>query len=143
MYGVTEQQFRIYFQRAARQKGITGENMLQLLELRLDNVVYRMGFASSRAEARQLVGHRHIMVNNRIVSIPSFLVRQGDTVSVKPRSHGIHPIQSAMNLATGRPQTPWLDVNYDQVMGSVLSLPTRDQIDTQVEERLIVEFYSR
>ncbi len=143
IYGVSERQFRNYFRRAVRQKGITGEILLQLLERRLDNVVYRLGFASSRAEARQLVSHRHIMVNGRIVNIPSYLVREGDVISVKPRSRGIQPIQNAINAAMGRPQVPWLEVDYDQLTGRVLSLPTRDQIDTQVDERLVVEFYSR
>lgn len=142
-YGLGEQQFRNCFRRAARMPGITGENLLQLLERRLDNVVYRLGFASSRAEARQLVTHRHFMVNGRTVNVASYLVREGDTVSVRPRSRNIAPIQNALNLAAGRALPSWIEVNYDQMSGTVVSLPTRDQVDSQVQERLVVEFYSR
>lgn len=143
IYGVGENQFRLYFHRASRMKGVTGENLLRLLECRLDNVIYRMGFASSRSQARQIVSHRHILVNSRVVSVPSCLVRPGDTVAVRGKSMGLQPVQIAVASAAGRAIPAWLSVNMDQLVGQVLHGPTRDQIDTRVREQMVVEFYSR
>jgi len=143
MYGLTESQFRLTFGRAVRMPGVTGENLLQLLEMRLDNVVYRLGLASSRTEARVMVTHRHVTVNGRVLDIPSCQVRPGDLVSLRARSQRIQPVQMAVNLASGRPSAPWLAVNLGALSGQVLQAPTRDQIDTQVSEHLIVEYYSR
>ncbi len=143
IYGIQETQFRNYFRRAVRQRGVTGEELLRQLECRLDNVVYRLGFASSRDEAKQLVNHRHFTVNGRIVNIASYQVREGDTVAVKPRSRSIQPVQIAVNSAGSRSQTSWLEANFVDMTGRVIGLPTREQIDTNVNEQLIVEFYSR
>jgi len=142
-YGVMEKQFRRYFAEAERLSGITGDNLLMLLETRLDNTIYRMGLASSRSEARQLVCHRHITVNGRIVGIPSYGVRTDDVIAVKPRSQRIQPVQMAVNLASGRSVPDWLSVNLGALNGTVMSLPTREQIDAQVRENMVVEFYSR
>jgi len=142
-YGVMEKQFRRYFAEAERLSGITGDNLLMLLETRLDNTIYRMGLAVSRPEARQLVSHRHITVNGRIVSIPSYGVRPDDVIAVKPRSQRAQPVQMAVNLASGRSAPEWLSVNLGALSGTVMSLPTREQIDAQVRENMVVEFYSR
>ncbi|MBI3948786.1 MAG: 30S ribosomal protein S4 [Armatimonadetes bacterium] len=143
IYGVLERQFRGYFDEAARQKGVTGEALLQLLERRLDNVVYRMGMAASRKEARQLVGHRHLAVNGRTVNIPSFLVRPGDVVAVREASKEEPPIVEALQQARGRRIPPWLEVDFEEKRGRVQWLPSREEIDTNVQEQLIVGFYSR
>jgi len=142
-YGVGEKQFRKYYDMASNMRGVTGENMLSLLERRLDNVVYRLGFASSRDEAKQLISHRHLTVNGRVVNIASYQVREGDTVAVKPRSRSIQPVQIAVNSAGSRSQPDWLEANFTDMTGRVVGMPTRDQIDTDVNEQLIVEFYSR
>ena len=143
MYGMLEKQFRSYYELANRQPGITGENLLRLLETRLDNVVYRLGFGTSRDEARQQVRHGHIMVNGKRVDIPSYRVRPGDLVSVAPKAKDLLVIKGAI-LANERHTVPsWLEVDVDKLQGSVLSLPTRDQIDVSVRENLIVELYSK
>ncbi len=143
VYGVLERQFRNYYQAAARQKGITGENLLRLLETRLDNVVFRAGFATSRDQARQLVLHRHFQVNGRTVNIPSFRVRPGDEVKVRQKSKGLLPVHEAVQLAEGRIIPPWLDVSRSDVSVRVTDLPARAMIDTPVQEQLIVELYSK
>jgi small subunit ribosomal protein S4 len=143
IYGVLEQQFRGYYQAAAGQEGITGENLLRLLETRLDNAVYRAGFATSRDQARQLVRHRHFQVNGRTVSIPSYRVRPGDVVEVRERSRNVLPIQEAVQLAESRVIPPWLDVDTSGLRIAVADLPTRHMIDTPVQEQLIVELYSK
>jgi small subunit ribosomal protein S4 len=143
MYRLLEKQFRRYFDEAVRRKGVTGEVLLQLLETRLDNVVFRMGFAGNRRQARQLVNHGHFTVNGRRVNIPSYQVRPGDTVAVAQRSHDAGAIADAVRNTAGRRTPGWLTVEAEQMRGSVVTVPTRDQIDTQVEESLIVEFYSR
>jgi len=143
VYGVYERQFRRYFANASRTKGVTGTMLLQLLERRLDNVVYRMGFADSRAEGRQLVRHGHFEVNGRKVDIPSFQVREDDVVAVREASRGIAPIQRAAAAGAQRTIPAWLDVNYDSFRGRVLRLPTREEIDAPVQEHLIIELYSR
>ncbi len=143
MYGILERQFRRYFAQATRRSGVTGEALLQFLERRLDNVVWRLGFASSRALARELVNHGHFTVNDRPVNIPSYQVRQGDTVAVTGSSRSLPPIVAAVATAGGRRLPPWLEIEGDAMRGTVLSLPARDEIDTQIQEELVVEFYSR
>ncbi|RKO65927.1 30S ribosomal protein S4 [Desulfofundulus salinus] len=143
IYGVLETQFRNYFERAERQPGITGENLLRLLERRLDNVVYRLGLAASRMEARQLVRHGHFTVNGRKVDIPSYLVRVGDVIAVREKSKDSPRIKELMERAADRTPPPWLEYDENQAQGRVVALPTRDQIDTPVQEHLIVELYSR
>ncbi|HHV74412.1 30S ribosomal protein S4 [Thermoanaerobacterium sp. PSU-2] len=140
-YGVLERQFERYFEEAERMKGITGDNLLQLLERRLDNVVYRLSIASSRAQARQFVSHGHILVNGKKVDIPSYLVKAGDVVSVKDSSKSLDVIKNNVEASTNIPD--WLDFNKDSLEGKVLSLPTREHIDLPIEEHLIVELYSR
>ncbi|MGE3842577.1 MAG: 30S ribosomal protein S4, partial [Vicinamibacterales bacterium] len=142
-YGVLENQFRRYFETAERTRGITGETLLQLLERRLDNVAYRLGFATSRAQARQLVRHGHFLVNGRKVDIPSFSVKAGDVVSVRTTSAKNPAIVHAMEEVKGRGVPDWLSFDSDQVAGRVVSLPTREQINLPVQEQLIVELYSK
>lgn len=143
VYGILEKQFRNYYELANRQQGITGENLLRLLESRLDNVVYRLGFASSRDEARQTVGHGHIEVNGRRVDIPSYRVRPGDIVAVAEKAKDMTAIKSAI-ISSGRIEVPaWLEVDVDRKQGKILSLPEREQIDAPVREQLIVELYSK
>ena len=143
IYGVLEKQFRHYYDMANRQKGVTGENLLRILESRLDNVVYRLGFAKSRAEARQQVRHGHIIVNGRRVDIPSFRVKPGDLVAVAPKAADLLVIKSAL-ISNERVQVPaWLEVDIEKLQGSVLALPQRDQIDLDIREQLIVELYSK
>lgn len=141
-YRVLEGPFRSYVDEATRRKGVTGENLLQLLEMRLDNVVYRLGFASSRAQARQLVNHGHFHVNGRRVDIPSYQTRPGDTISVEEGSRRIPVIQDAIASAGAR-TAGWLSVNAAAFEGKVLVAPRRDEVDTQVKEQIIIEFYSR
>ncbi|HHV94109.1 MAG TPA: 30S ribosomal protein S4 [Firmicutes bacterium] len=143
IYGVLERQFERYYERASRQKGITGENLLKLLEMRLDNIVYRMGVGASRTQARQLVLHGHIAVNGRKVDIPSYEVRPGDVVSVRENSRSLQVIKDNIEAAAGRTMPEWIDVNLEQMEGKILAVPTRDQIDIPVQEHLIVEYYSR
>ncbi len=143
LYGLLEKQFHHYYEMASRQQGVTGTNLLRILESRLDNVVYRLGFAKSRAEARQQVRHGHIYVNGRRVDIPSFRVRPGDLVSVAPKAREMLVIKSAL-ISNERVQVPaWLEVDIEKLQGSVLSLPNRDQIDADIREQLIVELYSK
>lgn len=141
-YGVLERQFRIYFAKAERMKGVTGENLLQLLERRLDNTVYRMGWASSRAEARQIVRHRHLAVNGVTVDIPSFQVRQGDEITVRTASKE-HPRIKLLLEAGGKAAPAWLDVNRNEMKAKVVAIPTREDVDLPVQESLIVELYSK
>ncbi len=143
LYGVLEHQFRRYFEEADRRKGVTGENLLQILECRLDNVVYRMGFAVSRAQARQLVRHGHIMVNGRKVDIPSYQVKAGDTVTVREKSRNIPFIQEALQALESRGGPRWIEVDPKAFQGVVKELPQRDDITIPIEEHLIVELYSK
>jgi small subunit ribosomal protein S4 len=143
IYGVLEKQFRNYYKQAAQQKGITGENLLRILESRLDNVVYRARFAESRAQARQLVSHGHFRVNGRRVTVPSFRVRPGDVVQIKDRSKDMIVVQHAIDTAGTRADVEWLDVDTDARKITITDLPNRAQIDTQVQETLIVELYSK
>jgi small subunit ribosomal protein S4 len=142
-YGVLENQFRRYFEAADRQKGITGELLLQMLERRLDNVVYRLGFATSRAQARQLVRHGHFTVNGRKVDIPSYATRQGDMVAIRTTSSQNPTIQHAMEEVKGRGIPEWLLFDSAALAGRISSLPTREQINLPVQEQLIVELYSK
>jgi small subunit ribosomal protein S4 len=143
IYGVLEEQFRLYFESAERQRGITGEILLQLLERRLDNVVYRLGLATSRPQARELVRHGHFSVNGRNVNIPSFLVKAGDVLGVKARSQKNPTIQHAMEEVKGRGVPEWLQLQPERFEGRVVSLPTRAQINLPIQEQLIVELYSK
>ena len=143
IYGVLENQFRRYFEAAARQRGITGELLLQMLECRLDNVVYRLGFSTSRAQARQLVRHGHFSVNGRKVDIPSYRVKEGDIVGVRDRSKQTAAVAHAMEEVKGRGIPEWLELRGEQMTGRVVSMPTRAQINLPVQEQLIVELYSK
>jgi small subunit ribosomal protein S4 len=143
IYGVFEKQFKRYFRDAERQKGITGETLLRMLESRLDNVVYRLGFASSRAEARQLVSHSHFLVNGKRVNIPSYLIKVGDVIQVRERSQQIDRIQQALELAQQRGVPEWLSLDIERKQGVVNTLPVREQIPTTIQEQLIVELYSK
>jgi small subunit ribosomal protein S4 len=143
IYGVLEKQFRNYYQEASRQQGLTGENLLILLESRLDNVVYRGGLARSRDEARQMVRHRHFQVNGRTVNIPSYRVRPGEVVTVRERARNIVPILGSLELLGTRQIPAWLSTDRGKLQISVLDRPTRAQIDVPVQEQLIVELYSK
>jgi small subunit ribosomal protein S4 len=143
IYGVLEKQFGRYYNRAERMKGITGENLLQLLERRLDNVVFRLGFADSRAQARQFVLHGHITVNGSRVNIPSYLVNEGDTIAIKQKSATEIEQFKALREGEGKTVVPWLQVDYEKLEGTVSALPAREDIDVQIQEHLIVELYSR
>lgn len=143
IYGIREGQFRLYVKEAVRLPGVTGENLLQLLEMRLDNVVYRLGLASSRTQARQFVSHRHILVNGKRVDIGSYQVKPGDTVEVMEGARKIPPLMAAVEASGGRGLPAWLQFEANQMRGTVTSAPARDDIDTDVQESLIVEFYSR
>jgi small subunit ribosomal protein S4 len=142
-YGVLERQFRGVFAKAERQEGVTGENLLRMLERRLDNVVYRLGFAASRAEGRQLINHGHFRVNERKVNKPSFLVREGDVIAVKERSRAIVPITAALEGVDGRGVPGWLDLDKANHKGMVRALPVKDDIQIPVNEQLVVDLYSR
>jgi small subunit ribosomal protein S4 len=142
-YGVLERQFRGVFAKAERQEGVTGENLLRMLERRLDNVVYRLGFAASRTEARQLINHGHFRVNERKVNKPSFLVREGDVIAVKERSRAIVPIVSALEGVASRGVPGWLDLDPANHKGMVRGLPVKDDIQIPVNEQLVVDLYSR
>ena len=143
IYGVLENQFRRYFEEADNQPGITGENFLRLLERRLDNVVYRLGFAASRNEARQFVRHGHMEVNGRRVDIPSYQVKEGDVITVKESSKDMKRIKELVELNADKEIPSWLQVNFEKLTGKVLSAPEREEIDLPIKEQLIVEFYSR
>ena len=141
MYGLTETQFKRFFGMAERMGGITGTNLLVLLERRLDNMVYRLGFAGSRKEARQLVSHRHIMVNGRKVNVPSFLVKEGDDIEAADKN--LPPVRNALESVVRRGIPSWLELDKEGAKGKVKLLPTRDDITLPIKEQLIVEYYSR
>ena len=142
-YGILERQFRGYFEMAQKRKGKTGENLLAILESRLDNTVYRLGFAMSRAEARQLVLHGHFLVNGRKVNIPSFLVRPGMIISIKEKSRGLDKIRSVVEANSFRQPPRWLEYDANSMVAKVIAVPTREDIDLPIEEQLIVELYSK
>jgi small subunit ribosomal protein S4 len=143
IYGILEKQFRGYYKEAARRKGATGENLLQLLESRLDNVVYRMGFACTRAEARQLVAHKGIVVNGAVVNVPSYQVQAGDAVAVREKAKKQLRIQSAVSLAAQRGEIEWIDVNTEKLEGVFKARPERAELSSEINENLIVELYSK
>lgn len=143
IYGILEKQFRSYFYKADRMKGVTGENLLQLLESRLDNTVYRLGFASSRNQARQLVLHRHFQVNGKSVDIPSFILRPGDSISVKEKSKRLGTIHDSMRKIRDEEMYPWLMLDKARMAGEFVDRPNRADIPVQVQENLIVELYSK
>jgi small subunit ribosomal protein S4 len=143
MYGLLEKQFRNYFIKAAAQKGITGTNLLQFLERRLDNVVYRLGFTSSRATARQLIRHKHFQVNGKTVSIPSYLVVPGDIISLKAKSKDLFVVQEAIKNIDSRQTVSYLDIDTNKMQGEFIEIPGRDAIPAPVDEHLIVELYSK
>ena len=146
MYGMLERQFSIFYKRADLKKGATGENLLRMLECRLDNVVYRLGFANSRAQARQLINHRHFSVNGKGTDIPSFIVKEGDVVAVKEGSREAKIFKEIMadeNIAARIATPAWLEVNKDEMKGKVIRLPERDDLPQDIKENLIVELYSK
>ena len=142
-YGILERQFRLYYTKASKRKGITGENLLKLLECRLDNVVYRMGFASTRAEARQLVSHRAVKVNSTIVNIPSYQVKVGDVIEIKEKSKSQTRIQAAIELTKQKPQPAWIDEDSTQLQGVFKLIPERSELPLEFNENLVVEYYSK
>jgi small subunit ribosomal protein S4 len=143
IYGLSEKQFHLFFERAERRKGITGTNLLVALECRLDNVVFRLGFASSRTQARQMVQHSHFLVNGRKVNIPSYRVKIGDAVEVRERSRKIQLIQDALDAVVRRGVPQWLDLAKDNLRGVVKSLPVREDLTMPMQEQLVVELYSK
>ncbi len=143
IYGLQERQFRGLFGKAERKPGITGEHLLELLESRLDNVVYRLGFASSRKEARQLVNHGHLLVNGRKTDIPGFMVRAGDVVEVRERSRNLVPVQTALEGVDGRGIPAWLELDRATLKGTVRGFPTKEELALPVNEQMVVELYSR
>ena len=143
IYGVLEKQFRNYYKKADRQKGATGMNLLRILERRLDNVVYRMGFGSTRAESRQLVSHKSIVVNGTVVNIPSYQVEAGDVVAILEKSRNQLRIQGALTLSANRSAVPWVDVNPEKMEGVFKAAPERDELPQEINENLIVELYSK
>ena len=143
IYGVLEKPFRNYYTKAEKMEGQTGENMMILLERRLDNVVFRMGFGRTRRETRQIVDHKHILVNGKCVNIPSYLVKAGDVIEVKEKAKSSQRYKDALEVTAGRLVPAWLDVDQENLKGVVKELPTRDEIDVPVNEMLIVELYSK
>ena len=143
IYGVLEKPFRNYYKKAERQKGMTGENLMIMLELRLDNVLFRLGFARTRKEARQIVDHKFILVNGKQVNIPSYLVKAGDVIEIKEKNKGIQRMKDIVEVTGGRLVPEWLDVDAEKLQGTVKELPSREQIDVPVDEMLIVELYSK
>ncbi|MBE5903870.1 MULTISPECIES: 30S ribosomal protein S4 [Pseudobutyrivibrio] len=143
IYGVLEKPFRNYYEKADRQKGMTGENLMTMLESRLDNVVFRMGFARTRKEARQVVDHKMFLVNGKPVNIPSYLVKAGDVIEVREKSKSLQRFKDITEITAGRTTPEWVDVDAENLKGTVKELPNREQIDVPVDEMLIVELYSK
>ena len=143
IYGVLEKPFRNYFEKAERMKGQSGENLMKLLELRLDNVVFRMGYGRTRKEARQIVGHKHISVNGRTVNIPSYQVKPGDVIEIKEKAKGMQRYKDILEVTAGRLVPEWMDVDIENFKGTIKELPAREMIDVPVDEMLIVELYSK
>ena len=143
IYGVMEKQFRNYYKSAARKKGVTGNNLLQLLESRLDNVVYRLGFASTRAEARQLVSHKGVAVNGATINIPSYQLSSGDLISLRDKTKNQKRVKEAMDISSSRPECEWLEVNKTDFSGVFSSAPEREFLDSDINENLIIELYSK
>ena len=143
IYGVLEKPFRNYYERADRMKGMTGPNLMTMLESRIDNVVFRMGFARTRREARQIVDHKFVLVNGRLVTIPSSLVKAGDVIEIKEKNKGLQRMKDIIEATGGRLVPDWLEVDTEKLQGTVKELPSREQIDVPVNEMLIVELYSK
>ncbi|MBQ4474548.1 MAG: 30S ribosomal protein S4 [Lachnospiraceae bacterium] len=143
IYGVLEKPFRNYFEKASRMKGQVGENLMVLLERRIDNVIFRLGFARTRREARQIVGHRHVLVNGKIVIIPSYLISAGDVVEIKEKAKSTKRYEEVLEMTNGRIVPAWLDCDREALKGTIKSLPTREEIDVPVDELQIVELYSK
>lgn len=143
IYGVLEKPFRNYFEKASRMKGQVGENLMILLESRLDNVIFRLGWARTRREARQIVGHRHVLVNGKIVNIPSYLIKAGDTVEIKERAKSSERYKEIIEMTSGRIVPTWLESDKENLKGAVKALPSREEIDVPVDELQIVELYSK
>ena len=143
IYGVLEKPFRNYYEKADRMKGTTGENLMVMLESRLDNVVFRMGFARTRREARQVVGHKHVSVNGKVVNIPSYLIKAGDVIEVTEKAKSLQRYKDIAEVTGGRLVPEWMDVDIENFKGTIKNLPTREMIDVPVDEMLIVELYSK
>ena len=143
IYGVLEKPFHTYYERADQMKGMTGTNLMTILESRLDNVIFRLGFARTRREARQVVGHKFVLVNGKQVNVPSYLVKAGDVIEIKESKKGLQRMKDIVEVAGGRLVPEWLDVDAEKLQGTVKELPTREQIDVPVDEMLIVELYSK
>ena len=143
IYGVLEKPFRNYYEKADRKKGMTGENLMTMLESRLDNVVFRLGFARTRREARQIVDHKHVLVNGKSVNIPSYLVKAGDVIEIREKSKSLQRYKDIVEVTAGRISPEWLVQDLEALKGTVKALPTREQIDVPVNEMLIVELYSK
>ena len=143
IYGVLEKPFRNYYKKAERMKGMTGENLMVMLESRLDSVVFRMGFARTRREARQVVGHKHFLVNGKAVNIPSYLIKAGDVIEVREKSRSLQRYKDILEVTSGRLVPEWIEVDQDAFKGTIKYLPTREMIDVPVNEMLIVELYSK
>ncbi len=143
IYGVLEKPFHNYYDKADQMKGMTGENLMMMLECRLDNVIFRLGFARTRREARQIVDHKHVLVNGRCVNIPSYLVKAGDTIEIREKSKNSPRYEAILEATAGRLVPEWLNANPENLSGSVVELPRREMIDVPVDEMLIVELYSK
>ena len=143
IYGVLEKPFRNYYERADRMKGLTGENLMVMLERRLDSVIFRMGFARTRREARQIVGHKHVLVNGKCVNIPSYLINAGDVIEIREKSKSLQRYKDIVEVTGGRLTPEWMDVDIDALKGTIKNLPTREMIDVPVNEMFIVELYSK
>ena len=143
IYGVLEKPFLNYYKKAEKQKGMTGENLMVTLELRLDNVIFRLGFARTRKEARQIVDHKHVLVNGKRVNIPSYLVKAGDVIEIREKSKSLQRYKDILEVTAGRLTPEWVDVDKEAFKGTVKNLPTREMIDVPVDEMLIVELYSK
>ena len=143
IYGVLEKPFRNYYEKADRMKGMTGENLMVMLESRLDSVVFRMGFARTRREARQVVGHKHVTVNGRVINIPSYLIKAGDVIEIKESAKSLQRYKDIVEVTGGRLVPEWMDVEIESLKGIIKNLPTREMIDVPVDEMLIVELYSK
>ncbi len=143
IYGVTEKPFRNYFKKASKMRGIAGTNLMILLELRLDNVMFRLGYGRTRKEARQIVDHRHVLVNGKLVNIPSYQLKVGDVIEIKEAKKGDQRYKDILEVTGGRTSPEWLEADHENLSGKVLELPTREQIDVPVNETLIVELYSK
>ena len=143
IYGVLEKPFRNYYEKADRMKGMTGENLMVMLESRLDSVVFRMGFARTRREARQVVDHKHVLVNGKVVNIPSYLIKAGDVIEIKESAKSLQRYKDIVEVTGGRLVPEWMDVDMDSLKGTIKNLPTREMIDVPVDEMLIVELYSK